>query len=96
MFYLRKFDQKSMKLIPEAEIPEKAMTRSDKWLEFFLKIPEGQAIATTEAELGVRSSSVRDVLASLQKRGKLGKNYRVIERRKGKELSIYIVNSAKK
>ncbi len=85
-----------MKLIPETAIPEKALTKSDQWLEFFRKIPEGQALVTTEAELGVRASSIRDMLAILQKRGKLGKHYYITERTKGKEMTLYIANSAKK
>jgi predicted metalloprotease len=83
-----------MRIIDEKEVPVKIKKRGDQWLQLLLKIPQGKAWAVTEEEAGVKATSLRMMVARLQKLGELPANYRTMTRTSRGKVTVYVINSA--
>jgi hypothetical protein len=84
-----------LKLIPEDRVPIRFRQSAHQWLNLAKEIPKGRALVGTEKQFGIRSSSMKLMIARLKKEGLLSNDYHVIQRTQGDTVTIYIVHSAK-
>ena len=84
-----------LKLIPEDKVPIRFRQSAHQWLKLAKEIPKGQALIGTEKQFGIRSSSMKLMIARLKKEGLLSNDYHVIQRTQDDTVTIYIVHSTK-
>jgi len=84
-----------LKLIPEEKVPIRFRQSAHQWLKLAKEIPKGQALVGTEKQFGIRSSSMKLMIARLKKEGLLSNDYHVIQRTQDDTVTIYIIHSAK-
>lgn len=84
-----------LKLIPEDRVPIRFRQSAQQWLHLAKEIPKGQALVGTEEQFGVRSSSMKLMIARLKKAGLLSNDYHVTQRTQDETVTIYIVHSTK-
>jgi hypothetical protein len=83
------------KIVDENKIPSVTRGSSEKWLKLFKTIPEGKAMVATEKEFGVKAASLSNAVRDMVKRGDLPPSFFVRQRKKGSNINIYVINSAK-
>lgn len=76
------------------QIPEKVVRERAYWIKEVEMLPPGKALVTTEKDIGARATSVSTTLKRAIKRGALPDHYRVVRRKEGKTMRIYILNTA--
>ena len=84
-----------LELIPEDKVPIRFRESAHHWLKLTKQIPKGRALVGTEEQFGIKTSSMKLMIARLKKEGLLSNDYQVIQRTQGDTVTIYIVHSAK-
>ena len=81
-----------LKLVDEDKIP--GIERTSEWVEILNKIPEGKAWVTSEKELGVTVGHMNALVHRLIRKKKIPSTLKVIRRKQGDALVIYVLNSS--
>lgn len=84
------------KLVPIEQLPKYTPknAQTQYWIDLLKAIPEGQALVTTEADLGVKVGTVVSKVIDYQKRGWIPKGYHVRQKKHGDTRDIYILHES--
>ena len=85
-------------MIPIDQLPRYTPKNSQTqyWIDFFKSIPEGQALITTEEEIGVKVGTLVSKVIDYQKKGWIPKGYRIRQKRHGDTRDVFILHEAVK
>jgi hypothetical protein len=86
------------KIVPIDELPRYTPknAQSQYWIEIFRSIPPGQALVTTEEEIGVKVGTLVSKVIDYQKKGWISKGYRIRQKRRGETRDVFILHEAVK
>ena len=71
-------------------------SQTQYWIDFFTSIPEGQALMTTEEELGVKAATIVSKVIDYQKKGWIPKGFKVRQKRQGETRNVFILHESVK
>lgn len=82
-----------MKLIDETEVPATTRIKTEKWLKKLKQIPEGKAWEITTKDVDVSLNTIKTTFNRYIREGLLPQTYKVVQRKKGNNLKIYVIHS---
>ncbi len=86
------------KIVPISDLPTYVpqTAQTQRWVELFKSIPEGNALVSTEKELGIKVATLKGKVPEYMKRGWIPKGYRIRQRKHGDTIDIFIIHEAVK
>lgn len=76
------------------KLPVRLSRKTEQWVSLLKSIPKGKALISTEADMGVKTSTLTSILKEYAERGLISKGYRVSRRTTNSGVEVYILHEA--
>jgi hypothetical protein len=74
------------------KLPVRLSRKTEQWVNLLRSIPKGKALISTEAELGVKSSTLVSIISDYTGKNLIPKGYRVSRRTTSNGVDVYILH----